>query len=241
MYYPGNHPESVPGKLRNRCYPFLVASATVASASFRPDVPCRSVAEIFGAEPTNIPTNASIFRGQDLRCVMSKFESVTVVKAANIYFDGKVTSRTVEFADGSIKTLGIMLPGEYKFNTGKPELMEIQAGQLNYCLSGETQWHDVKGENPFTFRATRILNSKSRKWPTIFVHSYKSSGEPDGARYRLLLRKRTPAPATSVGPLTCNVRPRTPSSILNFLCSHSRFSMLVPIIYPDPEGSSCGC
>ena len=63
---------------------------------------------------------------------MSKFESVTVVKAANIYFDGKVTSRTVEFADGSTKTLGVMLPGAYKFNTGKPELMEIQAGELSY-------------------------------------------------------------------------------------------------------------
>ena len=80
---------------------------------------------------------------------MSKFESVKVVKAANIYFDGKVTSRTVEFADGSIKTLGIMLPGEYKFNTGKPELMEIQAGQLSYRLAGETQWHDVKGGQSF--------------------------------------------------------------------------------------------
>ncbi len=80
---------------------------------------------------------------------MSKFESVTVVKAANIYFDGKVTSRTVEFADGSIKTLGIMLPGEYKFNTDKPELMEIQSGQLSYCLAGETQWHNVKGGQSF--------------------------------------------------------------------------------------------
>jgi len=80
---------------------------------------------------------------------MSKFEAVKVVKAANIYFDGKVTSRTVEFADGSIKTLGIMLPGEYKFHTGKPELMEIQAGQLTYCLAGETQWHEVKGGQSF--------------------------------------------------------------------------------------------
>ena len=80
---------------------------------------------------------------------MDKFEAVTVVKAANIYFDGKVTSRSVEFADGSVKTLGIMLPGEYKFNTGKPELMEIQSGQLSYCLAGETQWHDVKGGQEF--------------------------------------------------------------------------------------------
>ena len=80
---------------------------------------------------------------------MSKFEAVTVVKAANIYFDGNVTSRTVEFADGSIKTLGIMLPGEYKFSTGKPELMEIQSGLLTYCLAGETIWHEVSGGQSF--------------------------------------------------------------------------------------------
>ena len=32
---------------------------------------------------------------------MSQFDDVTVIKAADIYFDGKVTSRTVIFADGS--------------------------------------------------------------------------------------------------------------------------------------------
>ena len=48
---------------------------------------------------------------------MSEFTNVAVIKKANVYFDGKVTSRTVVFADGSKKTLGIMLPGEYTFNT----------------------------------------------------------------------------------------------------------------------------
>jgi hypothetical protein len=91
---------------------------------------------------------------------MSKFESVTVVKAANIYFDGKVTSRTVEFADGSTKTLGVMLPGEYKFNTGKPELMEIQAGALTYCLAGETTWHEVKGGQAFNVPGNSYFNLK---------------------------------------------------------------------------------
>ena len=42
---------------------------------------------------------------------MSKFETVTLIKAANIYFDGKVTSRTIEFADGSTQSLGFMQPG----------------------------------------------------------------------------------------------------------------------------------
>ena len=40
---------------------------------------------------------------------MSQYDNVSVIKAANLYFDGKVTSRTVVFADGTKKTLGIML------------------------------------------------------------------------------------------------------------------------------------
>ena len=46
---------------------------------------------------------------------MSELKNISVVKAANVYFDGKVTSRTVKFADGSRKTLGFMQPGEYAF------------------------------------------------------------------------------------------------------------------------------
>lgn len=80
---------------------------------------------------------------------MVRFTGVAVVKAANVYFDGKVTSRTVEFPDGSIKTLGIMLPGEYTFNTGKPELMEIQSGELEWCAAGETEWQSVRGGESF--------------------------------------------------------------------------------------------
>ena len=57
---------------------------------------------------------------------MSEFANVTVVKAANIYFDGKVTSRTIKFGNGTTKTLGIMMTGDYEFNTSEKELMEIQ-------------------------------------------------------------------------------------------------------------------
>ena len=56
---------------------------------------------------------------------MSEFQNVTVVKSANVYFDGKVVSRTVIFADDTKKTLGIMQPGEYEFSTGDKEIMEI--------------------------------------------------------------------------------------------------------------------
>lgn len=89
---------------------------------------------------------------------MSEFKGVTVVKKANVYFDGKVTSRTVLFADGSKKTLGVMLPGEYEFSTGAKELMEILSGDLEVLLPGETSWKKVRGGESFEAAA----NSKFR-------------------------------------------------------------------------------
>jgi len=80
---------------------------------------------------------------------VAEFYDVTVVKEANVYFGGKVTSRTLVFADGSKKTLGVMLPGEYTFNTGAPELMEILAGDLEVLLPGEQGWRTVKGGESF--------------------------------------------------------------------------------------------
>ncbi|TPE55335.1 pyrimidine/purine nucleoside phosphorylase [Maribrevibacterium harenarium] len=84
---------------------------------------------------------------------MSQFENVTLVKAANIYFDGKVTSRTVLFADGTRKTLGIMMPGDYEFGTEAAELMEIMAGEMDILLAGESEWQTIKGGESFNVPA----------------------------------------------------------------------------------------
>lgn len=80
---------------------------------------------------------------------MDAFKNVTVIKKANVYSEGKVTSRTVLFADGSKKTLGIMLPGEYTFGTDAQELMEILAGELEVLLPNETAWRTVQGGESF--------------------------------------------------------------------------------------------
>ncbi len=61
---------------------------------------------------------------------MSEFKEVTITKEANIYYDGKVTSRSIVFSNGSEKTLGIMLPGEYEFNTDDKEIIEILSGNV---------------------------------------------------------------------------------------------------------------
>ncbi|OPZ60909.1 MAG: hypothetical protein BWY87_00181 [Deltaproteobacteria bacterium ADurb.Bin510] len=80
---------------------------------------------------------------------MSEFNEVTVVREANVYFGGQVTSRTVIFADGSKKTLGIMLPGDYEFGTDSAELMEILAGELEVKLPGVEAWQTVKAGESF--------------------------------------------------------------------------------------------
>ena len=97
---------------------------------------------------------------------MSEFKNVTIAKKANIYFDGKVTSRAVVFPDGSRKTLGIMLPGEYEFNTDAPEVMEIYSGDLEVSLPGEEGWKtiqggesfDVPGQGKFTVRIKTVID-----------------------------------------------------------------------------------
>jgi uncharacterized protein YaiE (UPF0345 family) len=80
---------------------------------------------------------------------MSEFANVTVVREANVYFDGNVTSRSILFADGTKKTLGIMLPGEYTFSTDAPELMEILSGDLEVLLPDRTDWQTVRGGASF--------------------------------------------------------------------------------------------
>lgn len=91
---------------------------------------------------------------------MSDFNNVTVVKKANVYFEGKVTSRTIIFSDGSKKTLGIMMPGEYEFNTGAAELMEILSGDLQFQVSGTDSWKTVKGGESFQVPANSSFKMK---------------------------------------------------------------------------------
>ena len=91
---------------------------------------------------------------------MTEFNNVTVVKKANVYFDGKVTSYTILFSDDSKKTLGIMLPGEYEFSTADKELMELLAGDLEVLLPGTEGWKPVKGGESFEVPAQSKFSLK---------------------------------------------------------------------------------
>jgi uncharacterized protein YaiE (UPF0345 family) len=71
---------------------------------------------------------------------MTQFDNVSVVKKANVYFDGKCVSHTVRLADGSSKTVGVILPSSLTFTTGAAEIMEGVGGACRVRLKGESDW-----------------------------------------------------------------------------------------------------
>ena len=86
-----------------------------------------------------------------------KFENVAVVCKANIYFEGRVISHTLTLADGSKKTLGLIHPGSFRFDTAVPERMEIIAGACRVKLPNREEWigfeagtwFDIPGRSSF--------------------------------------------------------------------------------------------
>ena len=93
---------------------------------------------------------------------MSEFNNVNVPKAANQYFDGKVTSRTLKFENGDTKTLGIMMPGEYTFGTNEAEIMEMLSGDLEIKLPNE-EWKTLNTPETFNVGANLSFDVKVTK------------------------------------------------------------------------------
>jgi len=79
----------------------------------------------------------------------SEFENVTVLAKANVFFDGRVVSHTVRLPDGSKKTLGLIYPGEYHFDTKERERMDITAGSCLVRLDGQEAWQEHRAGDGF--------------------------------------------------------------------------------------------
>jgi len=77
-----------------------------------------------------------------------EFRNAVVKKRANVYHGGRVTSRSIITSDGEMKTLGIMLPGVYRFNTEAPEIIDVTEGRCRVRIGDESEWREyVSGEN----------------------------------------------------------------------------------------------
>ena len=88
--------------------------------------------------------------------------SATVSTKANVYFDGKCVSHNLTLADGSKKSVGVILPSTLTFNTGAPEIMEGAGGQCEYLVAGSSEWvasgpgqkFSVPGNSSFQIRVS---------------------------------------------------------------------------------------
>jgi len=83
----------------------------------------------------------------------TQFDNVTVLKKGNVYFDGKCVSHTVLLADGTRKTLGVILPSSLNFGTASPEIMEIVSGSCRVRLQGEEAWNTYAAGTQFSVPA----------------------------------------------------------------------------------------
>jgi purine/pyrimidine-nucleoside phosphorylase len=71
------------------------------------------------------------------------FAGVTADTVANIYYEGKVISHTIHFADATKKTLGVIFPGTYHFGTAGAERMEISAGDCQVKVQGSSDFTTI--------------------------------------------------------------------------------------------------
>ncbi len=96
----------------------------------------------------------------------TSFPNVTLTTAANVYFDGKCVSHSFTLADGTKKSVGVVLPSTLTFNTGAPEIMECVGGACDYKLAGSEVWvtsstgekFNVPGNSKFEIRVTEAYH-----------------------------------------------------------------------------------
>jgi uncharacterized protein YaiE (UPF0345 family) len=69
---------------------------------------------------------------------------------ANVYFDGKCVSHSIELADGTKKSVGVVLPSTLRFSTGAPEVMELIDGDCRVRLAGSEEWTRYVGGQSFS-------------------------------------------------------------------------------------------
>jgi uncharacterized protein YaiE (UPF0345 family) len=92
--------------------------------------------------------------------------NASISTRANVYFDGKCVSHSIELADGTKKSVGVVLPSTLTFNTGAPEVMDLVDGQCRVKLAGSDAWSsygggqsfNVPGNSSFEIEVTQTLH-----------------------------------------------------------------------------------
>ena len=75
-----------------------------------------------------------------------QFDLVSVSKKANVYFDGKCISHTVTLADGTRKSVGVILPSTLRFDLSTKEIMEVVDGTAFVAINGRPELTYTTGQ-----------------------------------------------------------------------------------------------
>ena len=67
-------------------------------------------------------------------------DGVSVSTQATVYFDGKCVSHALTLADGSRKSVGVVLPATLTFGTAAAETMECVGGGCEVRMAGTDAW-----------------------------------------------------------------------------------------------------
>ena len=95
-----------------------------------------------------------------------QIRNVSVNTQANVYFDGKCVSHGITLADGTKKSVGVILPATLTFSTGAPEIMECVGGACEYKLAGSDTWvpsspgekFSIPGNSKFEIRVAQAYH-----------------------------------------------------------------------------------
>ena len=102
-----------------------------------------------------------------------QFSNVTATCKANVYFDGKVISHNITFEDGARKSLGLIFPGSYRFDTGAPEVMEITTGTCRVRIANQDEWQEYVAGTFFEVPGNAFFTIEVADGVTEYVCSFK--------------------------------------------------------------------
>ncbi|OVE73452.1 hypothetical protein BVX94_03875 [bacterium B17] len=89
----------------------------------------------------------------------------------NEYFDGSVKSLEVSAEDGR-KTVGVMQPGEYDFETETTEIMTVVFGEISVYYEDEGEWEDYGVGASFDVPAESTLKVKTSQ-DSVYLCEYE--------------------------------------------------------------------
>lgn len=103
---------------------------------------------------------------------LERIDGITVITKANVYFDGRCVSHSIVASDGTERSVGVVLPAELTFETGRAEIMETVAGSCEVLLPGRSDWRRIGSGGSFQVPAQSSFRIRVTQEPYHYLCHY---------------------------------------------------------------------